>query len=513
MTLYTVLCSYAVFVSNYIYGKLLLTLILSLLLFHFCKSKIQWCKCFIYLCCSWYNPYFIVFLYPFLPQKYGLERVIFLNTILLRFILENSYYLGFDYTTVFYYIWGFPIILLSILVSFCFKRYSSFCLAAISLLVITGQIIFNYKLESKKIYTLSDSNDIVANYKILKDYQPKIGKASIDELEYKKNIFSIFSLAENKDLIKENYIKSDNVYLLLAEHDNLNNFLDQYPYFNNDSHQNYTPWNLYKPNFIMPFKYITDKDIFYSSNIGASVKIGHPIVWSYSFLGKPIILASLSNINRSKVFLWGDSDFMVNKLIPYNSLLTEKILGRHFFLFYAFAISYIILILCYLTFENNKFYLLFCLYVFVLYMFPITSVAKTVITLYPQFPFYTAHNEASFSSYLNIFARNNISIKISNKKNSNVWILTNTNNSIAKYNHVKLIYLISGASVSLNKTVFTCSNIKIGTDNKNKVVDARYLIINDKIINASIYKNEAFTIICTGSPQLNTSFAQRIVVE
>ena len=72
------------------------------------------------------------------------------------------------------------------------------------------------------------------------------------------------------------------------------------------------------------------------------MKIGHPIVWSYSIIGKPIVLASLANINKSKVFLWGDSDFLVNKLMPYNHLLIEKILGKDFYLFYAFAISYIL---------------------------------------------------------------------------------------------------------------------------------------------------------------------------
>ena len=59
-----------------------------------------------------------------------------------------------------------------------------------------------------------------------------------------------------------------------------------------------------------------------------------------------------------------------------------------------------------------------CLSSFVLYVFPVKSTSKTYITLYPQFSFYSAHNEATFSSYLNIFARNNLSIKVSNKRNS-----------------------------------------------------------------------------------------------
>lgn len=511
IALYSALCSYAVFVSNHIYGKLVLTIVISLLLFCHLQNKLQWCKCLLCLYVSWYNPYYIVFLYPFLPQEYRLGRIIFLNTLLLRFALENIYYLGFDSGIIFYYIWGIPIIFTSILLSLVLKKYSSFSLIILSFFIIIGQIIFNNKLQTKNIYTLSNDNDVVANYQILKDYEPKLALTSVDDLSDKQDIFAIFSLAERKDLIKENYIKSNNIYLLLAEHNNLNNFLEKYPYFNDDAYQNYTPWNLYKPNFVLPLKYITDKDIFYSSNIGASVKIGHPIVWSYSIIGKPIVLASLANINKSKVFLWGDSDFLVNKLMPYNHLLIEKILGKDFYLFYAFAISYILLILCFLICEKNIIIMALCLSSFVLYVFPVKSTSKTYITLYPQFSFYSAHNEATFSSYLNIFARNNLSIKVSNKGNSNVWILTNTNNSINEYNNVKLIYLVSGASVVLNNTTFMCSNIKIGTDNQSNTIDARYLIIDNKITKISTYADDEHTIVCTGSPQLNTSFARRII--
>lgn len=508
-TLYSILCGFAVYFSNYIYSKIIFAIIILLLLFHLNIDKKKYIMIFILLCLSLYNPYFIICIVPFLPNKNHVGKTILINTILLRFFIENSYFTGYSSIVIFYYLWGAPIILLSVLLSVVLKKYSHLFLIILCFIALTGQIIFNKKIEKADLYTLSDKNAVVANYDMLKQYQPNISMLTVNKIKDIKGYF-ILPISENKDIVQNNYISEGNIYLLLAEHDNLNDLLDKYPYFNNDAYQILTPWNLYRPNFILPFKYITDKDIFYSSNIGATVQIGYPLIWEYSFIGKPKILASLANINNSKVFLWGDSDFLVSKLIPYNILLVEKMLGKSFIQYNVLGFIYLLLILTLIYLNNKKIIYILIVFSILQYFYPIHSKSDISISVYPQFTFYSAHNKAHVSSFLNMIAQSNIPIKVSDMKNSNVIILSKRNNVIDNFKKAKIIYLFSGASIYTDNRKIECSNIKIGTDRKNNVIDARYLIENEHLIQTSLYKNKTYSIICTGSPQLNTSFIKEL---
>lgn len=487
----------------------MLILVVSIILFGKLSQK-QRLLCLLVLSLSIYNPYFISGIYPFLPAQHLKQKKILINILFLRFILENAYFLGCSILFPFYYLWGIPIIILSIVI--VRWKYTANILFLLSLIVLTFQYLFNYAISKKMAYTLSSNDGIVANYDVLRDYFPKINNISVEELQKKQSGFFIFPIAENKDLIKENYIKSNNIYLLLAEHDNLNGFLNKYPYFNNDGYQIPIPWNLFKPNFVLPLKYIADKDIFYSSNIGCSVKSGYPIIWEYTWYGKPIILSSLANINKSKVFLWGDSDFFVNKLIPYNVFLVEGFLGRIFYVYYIFAAIYAV-ILYYLQRLNNinKPLVFVFIAVIIIYLFPLQPQTNAKISIYSEIPYRTAHNEAHVSSFLNILGRQNVAIQ-PRGRDANILVLK-SKNDINEFPNAQIIYLLSGARLSLNGSLLRCSNIKIGKESSTNIVDARFLIINNKLRTTSLYQNSEYIIVCTGSPQLNTELIMRKIID
>ena len=311
LLLYICLYSFAVYFSNYIYGKIVLSLLIIFIISLLSKKNITYIWCVFIVFLSFFNPYFIAFLYPYLPQE-DFKNKVFINLILLRFAFENAYFLGTDSTLFLLHFWGIPLIIRAIYVPKLLKKYASSILYALSIASIIGLFGFNQKIQNSNHYTLANENAIVANHKMLSGYFSNIQKISLDDAISKENGYFIFPISENEELVKKNYIQQNNVYLLLAEHDNLNNFLEKYPYFNNDVYWRTTPWHLYQPNFILPLQYVIEKDIFYSSNLGATVKKGYPIVWEYSKFGRPIVMASLANIKDSKVFLWGDSDFFVS---------------------------------------------------------------------------------------------------------------------------------------------------------------------------------------------------------
>ena len=505
--LYIALYSFSVYFSNNIYGKTVLAIVLFTLFLKFSSNIGTSILSVLVICLSIYNSYFISFIYPILPKN-KIPNLLFINVLLMRFIFENSYFLGINETVFFYYFWGIPIILMSFILTMTLKKYSSFILYIGAFLSLLHLYTFNQKINNSRHYTISSDNAVVANYTMLHNSFTNIDKLTISDLFSIKPGYFIFPISENKEIIKKNYITPNNIYLILAEHDNLNGFLENYPYFNSDTYYRMTPWQLYNPNYALPFKYVQNKDIFYSSNVGSTVKIGHPIIWDYTRWGKPIILASLANINKSKVFLWGDSDFLVSKLLPYNLTLAKKMSGHDFFEYYIFAILYL------LSFSLNcvkKTYIKQVAYIIVCFTYfaKIFTFPSVKVILYSQVPFYSAHNEAHPSSFLNMLALDNIPSVIS-KKDSNILIIS-SKATLTKFPKTKIVYLLSGASFYTKEDKFICSDIKIGKE--QNIIDSRLLIKNQELQKSGFYKDSNITIICTGSPQLNTKLIKDMLDE
>lgn len=437
-------------------------------------------------------------------------RNIFFNTLLLVCIIENVYYLD-GQTTYFYYFWGIPIIILSIIATKISSKIFHILFLTVLTLAILGQIYFNTQNYNKNIYTYSENNKIVANNKILSKYFKNSYEYRDDAHIQKKSII-ILPVCESK-ILDKNVIGKGYNYIVLGEHDNLNDFIGEYPYINNDSFFRQSPWYLYSPIINSQFKYFSNKDIFYSFNIGATVNTGSPIIWSYNNWGKPILLATFVKINGSNVYVFGDSDFLVNKLIPYNLNFIENILHRNNGLFQLFTLLFIFTNI--LLFKNKKYAsLLFFILMLFAYFLPLKNTYSSEIKIFSQSNYLTAHNYAYPTSILSILSKDNIAVTKSNLEQAQVLVL-NKNKMFKTFQNQKLIYMMSDTNVVLHDNNLYCSSIKLGTEkleNNQEIVDSRLFAVNGEITKSGMYVYKNTKFVCSGSPQLNSKLTRSIAL-
>lgn len=521
---YIILFLFTAYFSNIICGKFLLTLLMVYFLIHIFSplgknKKILFfiISFFIFYLSSFNSIFLIAFPILFLfinEQEDNNYRLLFLNSLLLFAILENVYYTGVN-LNILYYFWGLPVLLLAILVSKTFPKLSNIFLSSLLLIVITGQIIFNQQNYNQNIYTYSVLNSVVARHSLLKDYFSRISNLEKEQIqsEQKNNSFNILALCETKFLNYENIIMPNRNYILLGEHDNMNNFIEKYPYFNNDSYFRKAPWYLYTPNMNSYFKYFSNKDIFYSSNIGSTVTKGMPIIWEYDNFGKPILLATFAKINNSNIFIFGDSDLFVDKLIPYNINFIAGLLGNIFSLYPLFIILFITTNLCLL--KNKKIAcLILLLCMIIVYFLPFKKEYTSKLSIYSEIPYLTAHTSGYPSSVLNFLAQSDVAVIASTKKNADVKII-NKNHNWDELKNSKLVYIASDTLLELEKDVIYCSNIKLGNEKlktNDEIIDSRYFVINGNISGSGYYKKENTVFVCTGSPQLNRKLTKGVVL-
>ena len=516
--IYLILIFFAVYFSHIIYGNIILTILLFYFFYRF-ASELNTIYFFSILFIVFVVLYFanidksFLLGYPILllfinkQNTNSFLKILFLNTILFTCIIENIYYTGIN-TYFLYFFWGLPILFLSVLLTKVKPILTNIIFSIILISLMFGQIVFNIKNQDKAIYTYSDNNNIVANVKILGKYFKNVNN-NYNNTEISRNSTIILPVAENK--IEKNVIVKGNNYIILGEHDNLNGFVQDYPYINNDAFFRRTPWHIYSPNISGYFKYFLNKDIFYCSNIGSTVNAGSPILWEYSKLGKPIMLASFAKINNANVFIFGDSDFMVNKLMPYNINFIAGLLQKGLNLYPVFVILFAF---CnFLIIKHRKYQALIIFFLMIIaYFLPLRNAYNAELKIYSQVKYITAHISSYPSSILNFLAKENIAVATSNQRKAQIQII----NKKEKWNNIKtssLIYILSNASISSDRETIYCSDIKLGDENLNnkKIIDSRLFVINGKLSKSGYYKSANIEFICTGSPQLNYKLSEKVV--
>ena len=142
----------------------------------------------------------------------------------------------------------------------------------------------------------------------------------------------IISLVSTPSLRPEWLLKNARAgeYYVFAEHDNMTAFIGSDSPFNCDSFRRKSPWNVYKPIMNPSLFKASEKDVLYCSNIGCTLKkdlLGYPLVWAYTKLGIPILLAK-GVFNKGRRFVYvGDSDPIGDFLAPYNPFWIRSLLG------------------------------------------------------------------------------------------------------------------------------------------------------------------------------------------
>ena len=141
----------------------------------------------------------------------------------------------------------------------------------------------------------------------------------------------IISLVSTPSLRPEWLLKNARAgeYYVFAEHDNMTAFVGSDSPFNCDSFRRKSPWNVYKPTMNPSLFKASEKDVLYCSNIGCTLKKdlrGYPLVWAYTKLGTPILLAK-GIFSKGRRFVYvGDSDPMGDFLASYNPFWIRSLL-------------------------------------------------------------------------------------------------------------------------------------------------------------------------------------------
>ena len=520
--LYFLLIIFAVYFTNNIYGKFALILLITYFLIksisekYINKTKIIICVIGVLLLfLSNIDKLFLIgfpILFTYFNKFEENEKYTYwlLNTLLCVTIIENLYFTGINLSLLFYF-WGLPIIFLACILTLLKKKEIFFIVNIGLVITMILQGIFLFRNYNQTIYTHSKNDSIVANYQIINKYFSNVINFNNDDTIYTPKSTILLPICENKNLNNINFIKG-NTYILLGEHNNLNGFLKKYPYFNNDKYARKNPWKLFIPNMISSLKYVTHKDIFYCSNIGSTVKLGYPLIWDYTVWGKPILLATFTKINGANVYLFGDSDPFVNKLIPYNINFVSILLNRGIS-FYPLFITLFVLISILLFYKKIKYTPYLYILMILIYFLPLYTNIQYELKVYSQVKYLTAHEQSYPSSILNKLAEKNISVIPSSKKCANVIIINKKLKVNNKSKH-KLYYLMPNASIKFDNIELYCTGIKTGEEiiGNTKNINSNLLMVNQQIINTSILQKNDNYFVCTGSPQLNANLTRSILL-
>lgn len=339
----------------------------------------------------------------------------------------------------------------------------------------------------------------------------------------------IISLVSTPSLRPEFLLKNAlaGEYYVFAEHDNLTSFIGSDSPFNCDSFRRKSPWNVYKP-IMSPYLFkASKKDVLYCSNIGCSLKKdlwSYPLVWTYTKLGTPVLLAKgIFNKGRRLVYI-GDSDPIGYFLAPYNPFWIRSLLGMPNY--FEIANVILMLILSFYTIkrivEQSKWSS--CVLSFLVLSFCVVdrlqSDIKPVVdvSISATDNWLSPHYSSNFSSMPKKLAQENLTVAVERKETISkldIKIVNKKKYKINKINqssqcNMRLLILLPGASITTSSgNILIADDVPLGKktielqQQKEIVVDdARNLFLDGYLISEMyfMYDNNTY-VIATGSPQ------------
>lgn len=339
----------------------------------------------------------------------------------------------------------------------------------------------------------------------------------------------IISLVSTPSLRPEWLLKNARAgeYYVFAEHDNMTAFIGSDSPFNSDSFRRKSPWNVYKPIMNPSLFKASEKDVLYCSNIGCTIKKdlwGYPLVWTYTKLGTPILLAKgIFNKGRRLVYV-GDSDPMGDFLAPYNPFWIRALLGVPNY--FEIANAVLMLLLGFYTIkriaEQTKWSS--CILPFLILSFCMVdkfqSDIKPVVdvSISATDNWLSPHYSSNFSSMPKKLAQENLIVAVERKETISKLDIKIVNKKKYKINKIdsssqcnmRLLILLPGASmITSSGNILIADDVPLGKKTielqlqKEIVVDdARNLFLDGNLISEMyfVYNNNTY-VIATGSPQ------------
>ncbi len=347
---------------------------------------------------------------------------------------------------------------------------------------------------------------------------------SMDTVKKKWIISLVSTPGLGPEWLRKNAISGE--YYIFAEHDNLTSFIRSDSPFNSDSFRRKSPWNVYKPVMNPNLFKSSEKDVLYCSNIGCTLKMDlfcYPLVWAYTRLGTPVLLAKGEFINGSRFTYIGDSDPMVDFLAPYNPLWFRSLLGMPIYLEIPNAI--LIFILSFYTIRVNEKRQRLSLYVlsFLVLSFcmmdrlsydikPVVDVSISVTGKW-----LSPHYSSNFSSLPKKLTQENLTVAVERVRTTsmlNIKIINQKKYKVSNVDHSnnydkRFIILLPGTSViTPNGKIIIADDIPLGRktielDSEKIVVieDARNLIVDEKSISKMYIVYDNTYVMASGSPQ------------
>ena len=315
-------------------------------------------------------------------------------------------------------------------------------------------------------------------------------------------------------------------YYIFAEHDNMASFIGDDSPFNPDSFHRKSPWNVYKPVMSPNLFDASKRDILYCSNIGCTLKNDlycYPLVWSYTRLGVPILLAKgLFNKGRRFVYV-GDSDSIVDFLAPYNPFYLRSLLGMPDYFEIPTSVLIFMLSVCTIRGSEKRqgtvMYVLIFLVLSFCIMDRLSYDIKPVVdvSIRSTGKWLSPHYSSNYSSMPKKLVQGNLTVAIEREKTTsmlNIEIISQGRHIIRNVDHSnsyerRFILLLPGSSViTSDGKIITTDDVPLGKKTielepeKFVVIkDARNLVVDGSLISKMCIVYDDTYIMASGSPQ------------
>jgi len=445
---------------------------------------------------------------------------LYFNTLisfsLLVFLSENIEILSVV-ASIGIYFWGLGYVIIALMISYILKKHVKIVLISACIIVSIMNILnqdnattyyfagkTGNQFESKMATLLSNKLAIADS----EDFSKPISESKI--------IVPFNAVKDFYDIYNPKTINNCEIFLF-GEHDNLQNFAEKSVFFNNDSYKRKSPWTTYAPLMNNNLKIASSFDSLYCSNIGSTLKNtgkNLPLIWTYSDLGIPKLLAARYKTDNNYFTVFGDSDPIVPFLMPYNINFLKyiffkdsKVLYFNIILFSAMVIVlyqksfiFIIILATFLViFDNDK----------------IDEISKSEIFIKYDDKILSPHYLHHFGSLTSEIVKKNIvaTHEENSKRIVDIFVISKPTKHINLKPDIKqrIIFLLPGGSVSINNVAYTCTRIPLGKEkvtnsNKEFYIEDAYNIFDNPMVFL-----KSTIIIGTGSPQRNVNLIENIL--
>ena len=464
-------------------------------------------------------------------------KTIALSVAPLMLFLEIIGFWGVPFYNWLIWFWGFPVVILAFLVvgMLRLKNAVPFFSALLSVAVIFNQIIL-YSQSSDINLVQSEPNSKIEG--VSENLLSNISdKAKLIEYKVSKEIIDVggdrnkwLIIAPAVPALNDVYLKSKikrGEYWFFGEHDNLEDFVQSGSIFNIDDFQRKAPWHVYRPIMSRTLERASNQDPIFASNIGCTLRhtiFGYPLIWEYSALGIPNLIALGEFHGAWRMTYVGDSDPVVKFLCSYNPHFLRALLNYPDF---TDLLKGLLLGLCIYVNSTHRrkklkeelaFSLMGLCGLFIAYIGPnykniALSPVDVSITYYGTFlsPHYESHS-FSLPKYL---SQENLTVVINDPYRSAklcLFVVDNRNVEISEKDDLqesrRIVLITPNSSIRFKNSILKVEDIPLGGvervvfDRTIKIPDARRIILDGEVRDCTVSLGNSTVLIASNSPQL-----------